>query len=457
MSAGRDAELSERIEALLGAHGHRGRVEGLRRLSGGASRETWSFELVGEDGTAPMILQRLRAGTVSGGPGMPGEAALMREAGALGVPVPAVVADDDGAALGAPCIVARRLAGETIARKLLRDEEWAAARARLVDQAAGALASIHRIPADAAPRLRDADQLDEMRALLQGFAQPLPAFELAVRWLEDHRPSSPRRAVVHGDFRLGNLLVDHDGLAGVLDWELAHLGDPIEDLGWFCVRAWRFGSPLPAGGMGTREALLHAYEAAGGGEVDPESLRWWELLGTLKWGLICIVQSQVHLSGASRSVELATIGRRVCENEWDVLALLPGGDLPSSSPTPTSAVDDLYGRPTAAELVEAVREWVDADVRAATDGRVAFHARVAVNALAMVERELRLGPAHRTAHQDRLAELGCADDADLVARIRSGALDDRAEEIRAAVAASVRAKLEVANPRWLDADADADS
>lgn len=452
MSAGRDAELGERIEALLGAHGHHGRVDDLRRLSGGASRETWSFELVGEQGSAPMILQRLRAGTVSGGPGMPGEAALMRVAGTLGVPVPAVVADDDGPALGAPCIVTRRLAGETIARKLLRDDEWAGARARLVEQAAGALAAIHRIPVDAAPRLRDADQLDEMRALLHGFAQPLPAFELALRWLEAHRPSSPRRTVVHGDFRLGNLLVDHDGLAGVLDWELAHVGDPVEDLGWFCVRAWRFGSPLPAGGMGTRAALLDAYEAAGGGAVDPESLRWWELLGTLKWGLICIVQSQVHLSGASRSVELATIGRRVCENEWDVLALLPGGKLPASSGAPAAEADDLYGRPTAAELVEAVREWVDVDVRGATDGRVAFHARVAVNALAMVERELRVGPAHRAAHQDRLARLGCVDDAELVSRIRSGALDDRAEEIRDVVAESVRAKLEVANPRWLEGD-----
>jgi len=455
MSAGRDAELGERIEALLGAHGHRGRVEDLRRLSGGASRETWSFDLVAEHGSAPMILQRLRAGTVSGGPGMPGEAALMRAAGALGVPVPAVVADDDGAALGAPCIVTRRLEGETIARKLLRDDEWAGARARLVGQAAGALAAIHRIPVDAAPRLRDADQLDEMRALLQGFTQPLPAFELALRWLDAHRPASPRRTVVHGDFRLGNLLVDREGLAGVLDWELAHIGDPVEDLGWYCVRAWRFGSPLPAGGMGTRAALLDAYEAAGGGAVDPESLRWWELLGTLKWGLICIVQSQVHLSGASRSVELATIGRRVCENEWDVLALLPGGDLPAASDTPATTEDDLYGRPTAAELVEAVREWVDGDVRGATDGRVAFHARVAVNALAMVERELRVGPAHRAAHHERLRGLGCADDADLVSRIRAGALDDRAEEIRSAVAESVRAKLEVANPRWLEGDAGA--
>jgi aminoglycoside phosphotransferase (APT) family kinase protein len=443
-----DHDLAERIERLLAAHGLTGRVESLRRLSGGASRETWSLDLVG-DTTTGLILQRVRAGTLSGGPGMAGEAALIRAAAALGVRVPTVVADDARDAIGSPCIVMARLDGETIARKLLRDDAWATARSRLVDQAGAALAAIHRIDPAVAPTLRGNDQLAEMRAMLAGLDQPLPAFELAVRWLDEHRPPSPRRTVVHGDFRLGNLLVDPEGLAGVLDWELSHVGDPVEDLGWYCVRAWRFGSPLPAGGMGTREALLAAYEAAGGEAVDPEALRWWELLGTLKWGLICVVQAQVHLSGATRSVELATIGRRVCENEWDVLNLLPGGELPGSAAAAAVAGPELYGRPTAAELVEAVREWVDHEVREGSEGRLGFHARVAVNALAMVERQLALGPRHATAHAERLATLGCADDAALVARIRAGELDDRREEVRQAVAADVRAKLEVANPRWL--------
>jgi aminoglycoside phosphotransferase (APT) family kinase protein len=449
-----NAELTERIEALLVSRGLSGEVKGLQRLSGGASRETWSLDLITPDGARPLILQRLRPGTAMPGPGMAGEAALIRAAEALGVPVATVVADDDGSATGSPCIVMGRLDGETIARKLLRDDQWADARAGLVAQAGRALAAIHRIDPGVARSLRESDQLDEMTALLHGFDQPLPAFELGIRWLASHRPTSPARRVVHGDFRLGNLLVGRGGLEGVLDWELAHLGDPIEDLGWYCVRAWRFGSALPAGGMGTREELIAAYEGAGAGPVDPEALRWWELLGTLKWGLICIVQSQVHLSGASRSVELATIGRRVCENEWDVLALLPGADLPVSpaAPQPSASID-LYGRPTAAELVEAAREWVDGDVRGATEGRVAFHARVAVNALAIVERELELGAAHRAAHAARLAGLGCADEAELVAQIRSGELDDRAEDVRLLVAESVRAKLEVANPRWLEADA----
>lgn len=456
MPSDEDIELIARIEDLLATHGLPGRVEHLRVLSGGASRETWSLDLVADDGRHPLILQRTRAGTSGGGPGMPEEAELIRAAQALGVPVPTVVAADAGPALGAPCMIMERLEGETIARKLLRDDAWSDARSVLVGQAGAALAAIHRIDPVVAPGLRATDQLEEMSLLLDGAGQPLPAFELAMRWLAAHRPAWPRQAVVHGDFRLGNLLVAAEGLAGVLDWELAHLGDPIEDLGWYCVRAWRFGSALPAGGMGTRAELVAAYESAGGGSVDPDALRWWEMLGTLKWGLICIVQAQVHLGGAARSVELATIGRRVCENEWDVLALLPGGALPdpsSAAPAPVDRLQRFYGRPTAGELVEAVREWVDRDVRSATEGRVAFHARVAANALAMVERELALGAEHRSTHAARLASLGCADDEDLAARIRSGALDDRAEEIRAAVAASVRDKLAVANPRWLEPDA----
>ncbi|HEX4868940.1 MAG TPA: phosphotransferase family protein [Acidimicrobiales bacterium] len=451
MSGGGDDGLVAGIASLLARHGLHGTVEDLRRLSGGASRETWSFDLVG-DGRRGLILQRVRAGGGGRGPGMPAEAALMRAAAEQRVPVPTVVADDDGTVLGSPCIVTARLEGETVARRLLRDDEWATARSRLVGQAGSALAAIHRIDPAVAPALRGGDQLEQLRAMLDGFGQPLPAFELALRWLDAHRPADPRRCVVHGDFRLGNLFVDHEGLAGVLDWELAHLGDPVEDLGWYCVRAWRFGSALPAGGMGSREELVAAYEAAGGGRVELDELRWWELLGTLKWGLICVLQAQVHLTGASRSVELATIGRRVCENEWDVLGLLPGADLPAAVTVPAPAQPDLYGRPTAAELVEAVREWVDGDVRAATEGRVAFHARVAVTALSILERQLALAPAHEAAHRARLDALGYADDEALAGAIRAGELDDRTEKVRQAVAASVRAKLEVANPRWLEPD-----
>lgn len=429
-------------------------IDGLRRLSGGASRETWSFDVVDAGVTRPLILQRLRPGVTASSTGVPiaTEAGLLRVAGGHEVPVAAVVASDDGALLGSAGMVVERLEGETIARKLLRDDEWSTARARLGAQVGTALARIHAIPVGAVHGLATTDQLEQFRAVLDGLGEPHPAFELGFRWLDAHRPIPRDPRVVHGDFRMGNLLIDHEGLRAVLDWELAHLGDPLEDLGWFCVRGWRFGSALPAGGVATREALVSAYEAASGTEVDLDELRWWEVLGTLKWGVICVMQAWGHLSGASRSVELATIGRRVCENEWDLLALLPGEPLVVHSPTQAAPAPTLHDRPHLSELVEAVREWVDGDVREGTEGRLSFHARVATTALRMVERELAQGPGPALAHAERLAGFSAADDRELAERIRSGELDDRADDVRVAVAASVQDKLLVANPRWLEPD-----
>jgi hypothetical protein len=246
-------------------------------------------------------------------------------------------------------------------------------------------------------------------------------------------------------------MVTSEGLAAVLDWELAHLGDPLEDLGWFCVRAWRFGEvDKPAGGFGSREELWAAYEEAGGAPVDPDAARWWEVYGTLRWGVICIVQAASHRLGIARSMELAAIGRRTCENEHDLLALLPGPPMPA--PADVEVVDAYapHDRPSGAELAEAVREWVEGDVAGATTGRVRFHTRVAANVLATVERELRLGPGHAVAHARRLEGLGVHDDAALAAAIRAGGMDDRFDEVRTAVWSSVRDKLAVAHPGYDD-------
>jgi aminoglycoside phosphotransferase (APT) family kinase protein len=312
-----DDDLADRLGAVLGA-----RVTDVARLTGGASRETSSCTAVFADGTArPLIVQRQRAG---GQGGMAREGALLRAAHAAGVPVAEVLAaSDDPADLGGPYLVAERIDGETIARKILRDDEYAPARTRLVAQWGDALARIHAIaPADA-PGLAIEDRFTKYRDLMDGFGEPHPAFELAFRWLDAHRPPPLPPVVLHGDFRLGNVIVGPEGLRAVLDWEIAHLGDPAEDLAWLCVRAWRFGAPGPVGGVGERADLLAAYRAAGGIEIDPDRLRWWEVLGSVTWGVMCQLQARAHLDGWTRSHELAAIGRRVCENEHDVLELLP--------------------------------------------------------------------------------------------------------------------------------------
>ena len=440
-------EVAAALQERLG-----GEVRGLTRLSGGASRETWAFELVRPDGVVePMILQRDRAGATRTGGGMATEAGVLVAAAAGGVPVPRLRLDATDGLVGQPAFVTDRIEGETIARRILRDDAYAGARPLLAAQCGRVLAAIHKIPTDAVAGLEQQDQVSQFRAVLDGFDEPHPAFELGFRWLEANRPPPTRTTIVHGDFRNGNMIVGPDGIRAVLDWELAHLGDPMEDLGWLCVRAWRFGEKPPVGGFGEREDLFAAYAEESGAPVDPEVARWWEVLGTLKWGVMCMIQAASHLQGFVRSVELAAIGRRVCENEHDLLTLL----APASSPAPsraaaTSSSVGIHGRPTIGELVEAVREYLERDVMTGTEGRLQFHGRVAANALKIVERELAQGDSMAAAHAARLEALGYADDAALASAIRSGELDDRIDEVTAAVQASVLDKLLVANPKYLD-------
>ena len=312
-SAAADAPVRAVVADAVGD----GDVTGVVQLTGGASRETWRCEV----GGVPYIVQRQRAGADHD---MAIEAAILRAAEAGGVPVPPIVAHvvDDA---GVSSLVTRFVAGETIARKILRDDRFASARGRLADDLGRALARIHRILPGAVPGLMLVDPLETYRQRLDELGQPHPAFELAFRWLEEHRPATTRApVVVHGDYRLGNVIVDERGLAAVIDWELAHLGDPVEDLGWLCVPAWRFGSPKPVAGVADRDVLLRAYAEESGVEIDRETLRWSEVNGILRWGIMCIMQAESHRSGLARSHELAAIGRRVCENEHDLFLALEG-------------------------------------------------------------------------------------------------------------------------------------
>lgn len=304
-------------------------VTRIASLTGGASAETCAVDVTDGRGQAHALILRRSAGEGSDGfnPGVgKREEAQTQGAGARhGVPAAAVLAVFEKDATLGNGYVMQRMEGEAIARKLLRDDRYATARTRLVDDCARALAAIHRVPlADlpALPELTAAKQLDQLEAMHKAFGQRIPAFSLAFRWLRERLPPARPLALVHGDFRTGNLLVGDDGLVAVLDWELVHLGDPLEDLGWFCVPAWRFGSDLPAGGFGSREALIAAYERESGTRVDPAEVHFWEVFGTLRWGVICQFQSFAHLNGIARSVERAAIGRRVTEVELDLLLLL---------------------------------------------------------------------------------------------------------------------------------------
>jgi aminoglycoside phosphotransferase (APT) family kinase protein len=429
-------------------------VQRLQRLSGGASRITSSFDLVASDGTQrPLILQQDRGPSIAHFSRVLVEADLLEAAARAGVPVPEVVGAGSRAGLDPGWLVVERLEGESIPRKLLRDPEWANARRLLTAQCGAALAAIHAIDPDAISGLPPDDPLADPLVVLDELGETRPTLELGARWLTVNRPPTERRVTVHGDFRMGNLLVGRDGLRAVLDWELAHAGDPAEDIGWLCSRAWRFGGAGRVGGFGQLPELLESYAAAGGVGLDIDRIRWWEVYAAVKWAVICALQASVHLRGATRSMELAAIGRRVCESEWDLLILLGLSTSVSGSPKPGGGVAPPvaapFGRPTAHELVEAVREHLEMTMESSRGETARFEARIGRNILRLVEREMVLGPATAAAHAERLAALGFPGDAALAASIRSGAFDHDFLELAPVLAASTREQLLVANPSYL--------
>jgi aminoglycoside phosphotransferase (APT) family kinase protein len=299
------------------------------RLSGGASQETWSFDILHPDGDIGAILRRAPQGygaAPSRAAGLNAEAALMQLAHDAGVPSPRVLhVLQPQNELGTGFIM-ERVEGETIPRKILRDDAFAQARPKLARQLGGVLARIHGVNLSQLPELRGmtaAKEIAELERDYRSFDWPRPVFEIALRWLRDHDPGpSEEVTLVHGDFRHGNLIIGSDGVRAVLDWELAHTGDPMEDLGWICVNSWRFGEiDKPVGGFGTREELFAGY-AAGGRRVDPDRVMFWEVMGTLRWGVMCCGMMQRFRESPEHSVERAMIGRRASETEIDLLRLL---------------------------------------------------------------------------------------------------------------------------------------
>ncbi len=331
-------EMVERLARFIGEQGgfDKVEIENLRRMAGGASREIWSFDATlkkGAEQSKRGLVLRRDPGAHKIDTNRRAEFLVLRAAFREGVPVPEVLwVSDDPEVLGAAFFIMERVEGETLARRLLRDAEYGQARAAMPAQLAEILARIHRID----PRKHQLDfltapvenaALSEVRRYEQNFRalalEPHPAFELAFRWLLGRIPKTPRRTLVHGDYRIGNVIFGPSGVRSILDWELAHLGDPMEDVGWMCVRAWRFGNDrMPVGGLGTREDFFAAYEKASGMPVDPEAARFWEVFGNLRWGIITISQARTHIDGFVKSVELASIGRRTAETELELLNLI---------------------------------------------------------------------------------------------------------------------------------------
>ena len=307
------AEMREALQAVLG-----GEISEPVLLAGGASKEAWAVDLDGE----PLLVRRAAGGVIHRHTlSLANEFAVLEAAHAAGVKAPKplqYIAD----LAGREAFVMERLEGETIGRRIVRKAELAGARKVLPAQMAKELAKIHAIPTAHVPFLHEA-RLERMVEELDEVGEPHPAIELGLWWLRENRPPPREPVVVHGDYRIGNLVVGESGLVGVLDWEFAHLDDPVRDLAFALVRAWRFGVPEKRlGGIGPVEPYVERYNELTGIGVRPEELDYWELAGNVGWAIGCITQMQRHLTGQDRSVELAILGRLGVEVEYEIVNLL---------------------------------------------------------------------------------------------------------------------------------------
>jgi len=384
------------------------------RLSGGASQETYRLTVQTPAGEKPLCLRRAPGGVqlsdeVRINPGLATEALLMQRAREAGVPEPEVYYvlqqhDDLGEGF-----VMQWLEGEALGARIARSPELAELRPKLAFQCGEILARIHAIDLDATglrQRLQVStpaqfvEQTWERYRLLN---TPQPMIDYTARWLTEHLPASFDLTLVHNDFRNGNFMVDGSGVNAVLDWEIAHIGDPMRDLGWICTSSWRFGvAELPVGGFGHYEDLFAGYESVSGRKVDPDHVKFWEAFGSFWWAVGCLGMAEHYRSGPDKTVERPAIGRRSSECQVDCVNLLIPGPVELVEGVDLTADLDM---PRVDELLVSVRDFLREDIMSATSGRTQFLARVAGNSLDVVLRDLALGGPHRHLERQRLQAL----------------------------------------------------
>ncbi|MDC3045923.1 phosphotransferase family protein [Gammaproteobacteria bacterium] len=300
------------------------KIKQLIPLTGGASADINRIILANED---ELIVRRTlsQEKSVMAIPKIL-EAKIQKVVKKNGAPVPAIIFEfSEGEEIGEGYVM-EAIPGETIPRKILRDEKFSTAREKLPFEIGKSLAKIHQTQLDdlkALDQVTFSDSLEKLFQVYLSFNQPQPVFDLAFKWLEAQELTDYGDVLVHGDFRFGNFIISEENLESVIDWELAHIGNPMEDLGWLCVRSWRFGNvEKRVGGLGDVKDLIAGYESNSDIKIEESQLDIWQLYGSLRWGVICMMQTFAHLSGMVNSVEKAAIGRRVSETEFDLMNMI---------------------------------------------------------------------------------------------------------------------------------------
>lgn len=420
------ARLEAALPQVMQRAGHAGAIGRPQRLSGGANMQSWLFAC-GDDS---FVLRRAPSDAWIAGRALDlaGEAAVIRHARSGGVAAPEVIAELQPADQAGRGFVMRALAGTAEPGQVLAG----APQAMIVDLA-DALAKIHALdpaPLGFLPALVPADGVESLAAQFAGFGGNRPIIALGLAWLRRNLPPSRAARLVHGDFRVGNIMAEHGRLTGVLDWELAHTGDFHEDLAFGCMAVWRFGKlDRPAFGFSDLETFFAAYHAAGGAPVDRAAFRFWLVYRTVWWALGCLSMGVAWRSGTDRSLERVVVARRAAEQELDLLALLEGDASESERtralpPTPIGPPAP-HGEPDAGEILTAVSEWLAATIKPKLAGRDRFDLAVAQNALGIVRRELAMRPDPHDKALSGALLVGAATLATpgLLARLRRAALD----------------------------------
>ena len=465
------------VEALVQrALGSSWTVDRVRRLSGGASQETYRVDACGNGSTRPLAFRRAAGGAErddsSPHPGLEVEARLFQAAADAGVPVPEVLAVCTPADGLGPGFLMEWLDGETLGPRIVRASEYEDVRPRLAHQCGDVLGRIHAIDHEAQGLdrvLRTTTPEQFVRATWENYrrissdesgriAFPQPTIDYTALWLLDHLPETGPPRLVHNDFRNGNLMIDpRRGLVAVLDWEIAHLGDPMRDLGWICCNSWRFGGRLPVGGFGTREQLFDGYEQATGQRPDPHHVHFWEVFGSFWWAVGTLGMAHQYRVGPDRTVERPAIGRRTSECQMDCVNLLFPGAHGAREPQPVAV--ELADR---IDLLTSVRDFLKGDVMGSTKGRTAFLARVAANSLDIVRRELAAGETPLEEESRSLGNLGCdlieehqdlrrglfTQRLKLVERMETGALSLDDERLQKHLRRTAAQQLAIDQPRY---------